>query len=103
MVRLQLYRSLWGIGQLNALNRHRVLKTVREQGFEGLEGSLTDIGGSTAERADFCAAARDDGLKLILSAYSSWTNYEGPYELLTAAAHVERRGRYVQQPSSRHF
>ena len=73
-MRLQLFRSSWGLCSLTSSNRHRVLQAVREQGFEGIEGSLVDIGRRTAERVEFCAAARGEGLKLILSASNvRWT------------------------------
>mmetsp|Transcript_41834 Transcript_41834/g.89262 ORF Transcript_41834/g.89262 Transcript_41834/m.89262 type:complete len:326 (-) Transcript_41834:302-1279(-) len=92
-MRLQLFRSSWGLGQLTASHSSRVLHAVRDAGFEGIEASLQDIGRSTDERAALCGAVRDEGLKLILSAYSSWPNYEGPFEHLTRTEHAERLNR----------
>ena len=77
-MRLVLFRSAWGLN-LRA-DAARACASVRAAGFDGIEASLTDIGGSQAERLAFGKAAQAEGLELILSAYSSWVNYEGVCE-----------------------
>ena len=77
-MRLKLFRSAWGLN-LRA-DAARACSQVRAAGFDGLEASLSDIGSSEAERRAFGRAAQAEGLELILSAYSSWVNYEGACE-----------------------
>ena len=72
-----MFRSAWGLRGLRA-TPGRALAGVRAAGFDGLEASLNDLGDTADERAAALAAARDEGLSLILSAYSSWPDYEGP-------------------------
>jgi len=89
---LRLFRSSWGLTGL----KHReallpTLRNIRSSGFDGLEASLADIGDTLAEREHLVATARDEGLQLILSAYSSWPNYEGPFDAQTdVAGHVRQ-------------
>lgn len=85
-MRLVLFRSAWGLN-LRA-DAARACASVRAAGFDGIEASLTDIGGSQAEQLAFGKAAQAEGLELILSAYSSWVNYEGVYEAKPVSAHV---------------
>lgn len=85
-MRLVLFRSAWGLN-LRA-DAARACASVRAAGFDGIEASLTDIGGSQAERLAFGKAAQAEGLELILSAYSSWVNYEGACEAKPVSAHV---------------
>jgi len=74
-MRLVLFRSARGLN-LRA-DAARACASVRAAGFDGIEASLTDIGGSQTERRVFGKAAQAEGLELILSAYSSWDSYEG--------------------------
>jgi len=76
-MQLRLFRSAWGLSHLRS-HPVRTLREVRAAGYDGVEASLIDIGGSAADRREFCAMAADEGMQLILSAYSSWPNYEGP-------------------------
>lgn len=85
-MRLKLFRSAWGLN-IRA-DAARACANVRAAGFDGIEASLSDIGSSEAERRAFGRAAQGEGLELILSAYSSWVNYEGTYETKPVAAHV---------------
>ena len=85
-MRLLLFRSAWGLN-LRA-DAARVCASVRAAGFDGIEASLADIGGSQADRRAFGRAAEAEGLELILSAYSSWANYEGACETRPVPSHV---------------
>jgi sugar phosphate isomerase/epimerase len=74
---LKLWRSAWGLSGLRA-TPGQTLSRVRAAGFDGLECSLRDLGDTQDKRAALVAAARDEGLAMGLSAYSSWPDYEGP-------------------------
>lgn len=88
-MRLLQLRSAWGISGLRA-DAPRALAVVARAGWDGLEASLDDIGADSRERRAFCRAARAEGVPLILSAYSSWPNYEGPADAgRPVAEHVE--------------
>lgn len=76
-MRLLHLRSSWGLRALSA-NPRAVLHGVRLSGWRGLEASLADLGTTHAERKATVAEAHAAELPLILSAYSSWPNYEGP-------------------------
>ena len=76
-MRLLVLRSAWGLRGLRDAPA-RTLAGLRSAGFDGLEASLEDLGASAEARAEAVRAARDEGLSLIISAYSSWANYEGP-------------------------
>lgn len=77
VMRLRLIRSAWGLGQLRSAPE-ATLAAVRVAGFEGIEASLRDLGKSVEERAHVLDLARREGLSVVLSAYSSWADYEGP-------------------------
>jgi hypothetical protein len=79
-MRLIVLRSAWGHGGALRADAPRALASLRAAGYHGLEASLADIGNSRAQREAFVREARSQGLHLILSAYSSWTNYEGIFE-----------------------
>jgi len=79
-MRLIVLRSAWGHGGALRADAPRALASLRAAGYHGLEASLADIGNSRAQREVFVREARSQGLHLILSAYSSWTNYEGIFE-----------------------
>ena len=53
---------------------------LRLAGWHGVEASLNDIGATHEERRECLAAAQSEGLDVILSAYSSWSNYDGPFD-----------------------
>jgi sugar phosphate isomerase/epimerase len=53
---------------------------VRAAGFDGIEASLDDIGASLVDRKALVSAAQAEGVTLVLSAYSSWTSYVGPFD-----------------------
>ena len=76
-MRLTLLRSAWGLGGLRSGDRRRTMDAIRTAGWHGVEASLDDIGATRAERRECIMAAQDEGLALILSAYSSWPNYVG--------------------------
>ena len=86
-MRLRVLRSAWGLTGLRSDPR-RALAGVREAGFDGIEASLSDIGSTSEERRNFVAAAQAEDLSLILSAYSSWPNYEGDFESIPLDAHL---------------
>ena len=85
-MRLLCLRSAWGLRHLRS-DPARALASVRAAGFDGLEASLEDLGSTAAERRTACSAARSEGLELIISAYSSWSNYEGAFETLPLPAY----------------
>ena len=86
-MRSRVLRSAWGLTGLRT-DARRALAGVREAGFDGLEASLSDIGSTSEERRNFVAAAQAEDLSLILSAYSSWPNYEGDFESIPLDAHL---------------
>ena len=87
-MRLLQLRSAWGLANLRAGDRHRTMAALRTSGWHGVEASLDDIGGTYEERRECLAAAQSEGMSFILSAYSSWTNYEGPFDSArTVASH----------------
>ncbi|KAL3931630.1 MAG: hypothetical protein SGPRY_001046 [Prymnesium sp.] len=79
MVRhLRLLRSAWGLSHLGS-DPPRAVAHVCAAGLDGIEASLGDIGCSKKLRA-LCEALKQQGRLLILSAYSSWPNYEGEFD-----------------------
>ena len=87
-MRLLRLRSTWGLRI--AGDRHRFFAGLRADGWDGIEGSLLDIGGSREERQESCAAAAEAGMHLVLSAYSSWHSYEGQFDAARSVeAHAE--------------
>lgn len=101
-MRLRVLRSSWGLAGLKT-RPSVVFKNLQTHGFDGLEASLSDIGDSKAERAAFVAAAREQGLTLVLSAYSSWPSYEGPFDdTLGVGDHVDGLMREIQEISDLH-
>mmetsp|Transcript_16187 Transcript_16187/g.54508 ORF Transcript_16187/g.54508 Transcript_16187/m.54508 type:complete len:331 (+) Transcript_16187:152-1144(+) len=97
-MRLLVLRSAWGLRGLRDAPA-RTLAGLRSAGFDGLEASLEDLGASAEARAEAVRAARDEGLSLIISAYSSWANYEGPATeqlLSTPSAHLDRLTRELE-------
>ena len=87
-MRLLQLRSAWGLANLRAGDRYRTMAALRTSGWHGVEASLDDIGGTYEERRECLAAAQSEGMSFILSAYSSWTNYEGPFDAArTVASH----------------
>jgi hypothetical protein len=90
MPRLLRLRSAWGLPGLHRGDRRALFGGLRAAGWDGVEASLPDIGTTADERRECCAAARAEGMSLILSAYSSWHSYEGPCDAtLSVAGHVE--------------
>ena len=83
-MRLLRLRSAWGLAGLRSGDRRALFAKLRSEGWDGVEGSLLDIGGDAAERKDCVAAAQAEQFQLVLSAYSSWHNYEGPYDALSS-------------------
>ena len=83
-MRLLLLRSAWGLPRIRNDPR-RTIAAVRTAGFDGIEASLEDIGESFSERKALVAAAQAEGATLVLSAYSSWTSYIGPYDARSSA------------------
>lgn len=97
-MRLLVLRSAWGLRGLRDAPA-RTLAGLRSAGFDGLEASLEDLGASAEARAEAVRVARDEGLSLIISAYSSWANYEGPAteQLLSPpSAHLDRLTRELE-------
>ena len=90
MPRLLRLRSAWGLRGLASGDRRKTFAALREQHWDGVEASLSDIGATADDRRDCVAAARAEGMALILSAYSSWPNYDGPYDAaLSVRGHGE--------------
>ena len=90
MPRLLSIRSAWGLRGLASGDRRRTFAALRAQGWDGVEASLVDIGSTHEERRACVDAARNESMALILSAYSSWHNYEGPFDAeLTVSGHGE--------------
>ena len=90
-MRLKLLRSAWGLGEALTCRAPHTIEKLRAAGYHGLEASLSDMGSTPSDRRDFVRAARTGGLQLVLSAYSSWPNYEGPFDAQAKhAVHVRR-------------
>ena len=90
MVRLLRLRSAWGLAHLRSGDRRGLFAKLREDGWDGVEASLADIGATVADRSACCHAASAEGMALILSAYSSWPNYEGGFDAaLTVRGHAD--------------
>ena len=89
-MRLLRLRSAWGLAGLRSGDRQRTFAAVRAAGFDGVEASLGDIGGSIAERRACLRAAQAEDQALVLSAYSSWQSYEGAFEVLPLSEHIDR-------------
>ena len=91
-MRLLLLRSAWGLGEVLRADAPRAIERLLvDQGFDGLEASLTDIGADAAQRRRFLRCARERGVRLVLSAYSSWPNYEGPFDSVSTREQHEAR------------
>jgi hypothetical protein len=77
---LKLFRSLWGCeahqGFASLRGAGAQLALLKESGYDGIEASLNDLGSCKAERRDMISALRGADLKLIVGAYSSWTDYD---------------------------
>lgn len=87
---LKLIRSLWGCVQHPGF---AVLRSTSAQldllhsiGYDGIEGSLTDIGRTRAERSNFIKELRERDMVLVLGLYSSWQDYEDWSDLHTSPA-----------------
>ena len=67
------------------------MAAVKVAGFDGVEASLDDLGTSVTEQQRCFAAAQAEDVSLIMSAYSSWPNYEGGHAdaLSPVPRHVE--------------
>ena len=79
-MRLLRLRSAWGLAGLRGDHCGRLLAGLRADGWDGVEASLDDVGESHEQRLACCKAAQAEGISLVLSAYSSWKNYEGPFD-----------------------
>ena len=86
-MRLRLLRSAWGLPQFRSGDCRQTMARLRGQGWHGLEASLHDIGATASERRECLMAAQAEGLHVIMSAYSSWQNYDGPFEDRTVQEH----------------
>jgi len=75
---LRLFRSSWGLDLKS--NPTKVFRTIRGLGYSGIEGSLLDFGDNLEQRQNAVLAAAAEDLQIILSAYSSWHSYMGPFE-----------------------
>ena len=102
MPRLLRLRSAWGLSHLASGNRRPVFATLRDAGWDGVEASLDDLGTSAAERRDAVAAARAEDMSLIISAYSSWKNYDGPHESVSVAQHADAMARELAEIAELH-
>lgn len=102
MPRLLRLRSAWGLPNLVSGDRRRLFAALRTRGWDGVEASLDDIGTSSADRADAVAAAQSEGVALVLSAYSSWANYDGPYEHLSVQQHADAMKSQLTQIADLH-
>ena len=78
-MRLVVLRSAWGLKSLRS-DPARAIAAARRAGFEGIEASLNDIGSTSSERRALCAVLRSQGMGLVISAYSSWDSYVGPFD-----------------------
>lgn len=79
VMRLAILRSAWGLSHLRTAEPARALDAIAAARFDGLEASLDDLGaaGDAARARAWARAASERELALVLSAYSSWPNYEG--------------------------
>uniref|UniRef100_A0A7S4B477 Xylose isomerase-like TIM barrel domain-containing protein n=1 Tax=Chrysotila carterae TaxID=13221 RepID=A0A7S4B477_CHRCT len=87
-MRLRVLRSAWGFP--HSLASPAASSAIRTAGFGGMEASLSDLGTNRQQRRDVIRMFANEGLSLILSAYSSWPNYEGAAEVAPQAEHLRR-------------
>lgn len=85
-MRLRLLRSSWGFAGLRSPHPRDAIASALAQGWHGFEASLGDIGATSAERRAVVEASHAEGATLVLSAYSSWPNYVGPFDARRSAA-----------------
>ena len=103
MPRLLRLRSAWGLPNLASGDRRRIFSKLRESGWDGVEASLADIGATVAARRECIDAARSESMNLVLSAYSSWHNYEGPFDAsLSVQGHAAAFDSELQQIAELH-
>ena len=101
-MRLLRLRSAWGLAGLRSGDRRRLFDKLRIAGWDGVEGSLHDIGGNREERMQCVTAAADQGCSLVLSAYSSWHSYEGAYQARSVHAHAAALESELQEIAELH-
>ena len=101
-MRLLVLRSAWGLTNIRR-SVHDAFQGVSAAGFDGIEASLSDLGNTPTARAAAVAAARDVGLRLIISAYSSWNNYEGEFDAGTPLdGHADQLVRELREIAELH-
>ena len=87
------YRSLWG---LEALGLDASVKAVKAAGFHGVEASLGDMGYQNSTPRDFSKVMAfknlciELDLKVVAGVYSSWQDYEGPWEKKSVSQHLSQ-------------
>ena len=102
-MRLLRLRSAWGLPGLAKGDRSGLFASLKARGWDGVEASLDDIGATHDARAECCAAASAQGLSLVISAYSSWANYEGPFDAaLTVRGHADAFAAQLAQIAALH-
>lgn len=92
-MRLICLRSSWGLAGLGR-DAARAIAGARKAGFDGLEMSLAEYKSHSEDhRRAIRTALYSHDMSLIMSAYSSWDNYIGPYDgrsTVRQHAHVMR-------------
>jgi len=77
---LALFRTLWGCDAHAAYAASgsfaEKAALLRRAGYDGVEASLADLGGTVDERAAAVDALRSEGMELIVGTYSSWCDYD---------------------------
>ncbi|KAJ3120770.1 hypothetical protein HK098_004250 [Nowakowskiella sp. JEL0407] len=81
---MRIYRSVWGF-QVPPPSWSDLLSLLKSQGFDGVEASLGDIG---PDIQSFQNALQSKSLELILGVYTSWQDYEGPFQHANLDSHL---------------
>lgn len=88
---LLLFRSLWGVPDEPWSELFPKLKRL---GYYGIECSLGDIGTRDVEFKELLQA---HGLKFTCGVYTSWQDYEGPWENKSVTGHLETYAEQLQR------
>jgi hypothetical protein len=85
--KMNFYRSLWGV---DPTSWPEYFKTLRSIGIIGIEASLFDINYESDKASRFLQLIKTNNLDYIIGIYTSWQDYEGAFEDLEVAVHLER-------------
>ena len=83
--KLKHFRSLWG---LEGSNWEELLPKLKQQGFDGIEASLTDIKWPDLDK--FVQLAKLNKTEFICGLYTSWDDYNTPWERKPVKEHLQQ-------------